>query len=99
MFLTFRRVGRIPAIPALAAAAVIVIVGGLAVTVLAIVAVVGWGAWLLRALGLMGAERALAPDGDGVIEGVVVSRSFEASGAEPASGRETGPPNAIDTLT
>jgi hypothetical protein len=75
MFFTYHRVGRIPVLPALAAAGAIVIVGGIAVTILAIVGVVGFGTRLLRTFGLVGTERALASQGDDVIEGVVVNRS------------------------
>jgi hypothetical protein len=75
MFFTYHRVGRIPVLPAIAAAGPIVIVGGIAVSILAIVGIVGCGAWLLRALGLMGTERAPASQSDDIIDGVVVHRS------------------------
>ena len=75
MFFTYHRVGRIPVLPALAAAGALVIVGGIAVTILAIVGVVGFGTMLLRTFGLVRTERALASEGDDVIEGVVVNRS------------------------
>jgi hypothetical protein len=75
MFFASHRAGRIPVLPALAAAGAIVVVSGIAVTILAIVGVVGLGSRLLRRSGLVGTERALAPESDRVIEGVVVSRS------------------------
>jgi hypothetical protein len=75
MFITYGRVGRSAVLPAVAAAGAIVVVGGIAVTILAIVGVVGFGTRLLRTFGLVGTERALASQGDDVIEGVVVNRS------------------------
>jgi hypothetical protein len=74
MFFTYHRVGRIPVLPALAAAGALVIVGGIAVTTLAIVGVVAFGTRLLRASGLLGAERPRAFQPDDTIEGTVVNR-------------------------
>lgn len=75
MFFTYHRAGRIPVLPALAAAGALVIVCGIAVTTLAIVGVVACGIRLLRAVGLVPAERQLPFQGHDTIEGVVVNRS------------------------
>ena len=75
MVFTYQRVGRIPVLSVLAAVGAIVIVGGIAATILTIVGVVGCSTRLLRALGLVGTERAPAPRGNDIIEGVVVNRS------------------------
>lgn len=75
MFFTYHRAGRLPVLPAIAAAGAIVIVGGIAVTIFAMVGIVRCGAWLLRAVGLVGTERVLATQSDDIIEGIVVSRS------------------------
>ena len=64
-------------LPALAAAGVLVIVGGIAVTTLVIVAIIACGTGLLRAFGLVEAERRLGFQPD-FIEGVVVNRSTAA---------------------
>ena len=75
MFLTFHRVDRIPVLPALAAAGVLAVVGGIAVTTLAILGIVALGSKLLRAFGLVEAERRLGFQPDEPIEGIVVNRS------------------------
>lgn len=71
---TASRPNSYPVLSALAAAGVLVIVGGIAVTTLVIVAIIACGTRLLRAFGLVGAERRLRFQPD-FIEGIVVNRS------------------------